>query len=259
MTTTQRRIALLTGASLATLGLAAVPAYAAPPHSALPDGTYPGTLSVDPTIEICDLATPPGSPCFFGVIDTTGAASTANINSFVAGQIEQVATGTISIANNGTAEHGAIAAALNGAGSATATANAPAFIRQLGGGASPNLTIVNNGNWLFDVSAVASATGVTGSAFANAHLNAALNQTAVGTNVAIGLTNNATMTVVAAAHAVAASVATAHARMGTKTTGGSAPSHVVGQIGTGTDRQSRYLEQRNAKHQCDRSRERQQC
>ena len=135
MTTTQRRIALFTGASLATIGLA-VPAYAAP-HSALADGTYPGVSTASDTVVICDLATPPGSPCFFGVIDTTGATSTATVDLFVNGQVQQAATGTVSMANNGSAEHGAIASANNGAGNATATANSPALLRQLGGARAP--------------------------------------------------------------------------------------------------------------------------
>ena len=54
MNTTQRRIALLTGASLATLGLAS-PALAAP-HTGLADGVYPGFNTTTDTIEICDLA-----------------------------------------------------------------------------------------------------------------------------------------------------------------------------------------------------------
>src|SRR5215203_1610590 len=79
MTTNHRRIALLAGASIAALGISA-PVLAAP-HDALADGTYPGATTTDDTIEICDLATPPGSPCFFGVIDTSGSNSVAVVNS----------------------------------------------------------------------------------------------------------------------------------------------------------------------------------
>ena len=72
MKTSHRRIALLTGASLTALGLAATPAIAAPhDNTTLADGVYPGASTTVDTIEICDIATPAGSPCFFGVKDTT--------------------------------------------------------------------------------------------------------------------------------------------------------------------------------------------
>src|SRR5262249_41750678 len=129
MTTTQRRIALLTGASLATLGFAA-PAYAALPA----DGTYPATgqPTVDDTIEICDLATPPGNPCFFGVVDTTGASSTArNGGDFTKGSIQQIpGTGTATISQNGSAQVGYVASAVNGLGDATANATGIALLFQ---------------------------------------------------------------------------------------------------------------------------------
>src|ERR1044072_9973689 len=96
MTTTQRRIALLTGASLATLGLA-TPAFAAP-HDTLPDGTYAGTDTTADTVTICDLAATPGSPCFFGVIDTTNPGA-ATVNTTANGQIFQhdTALGAVAI------------------------------------------------------------------------------------------------------------------------------------------------------------------
>ena len=125
MTTTNRRIALLTGASAAALGisaLAATPALAAP-HDALADGIYPGTVTADPTVEICDLATPPGSPCFFGVIDTVGPVSIVTVDTFAEGQVNQFAPSPATMANNGSAEFGAIAVATNAAGAATATAS----------------------------------------------------------------------------------------------------------------------------------------
>ena len=55
MTTSQRRIALLTGASLATISLA-TPAFAAP-HDTLAPGTYAGVDTASDTVTICDLAT----------------------------------------------------------------------------------------------------------------------------------------------------------------------------------------------------------
>src|SRR5690242_3075547 len=108
MTTTQRRIALLTGASLATLGVAS-PALAAP-HSGLADGTYPGFSTSTSTVEICDLATPAGSPCFYGMIDTVPPAA-ATVPAFALSQFDTGATISLSMANNGSAEIGAIAIA----------------------------------------------------------------------------------------------------------------------------------------------------
>src|SRR3954469_4108864 len=69
MTTSHRRIALLTGASISALGVSSIfaaPALAAP-HDAPADGTYAGTSTTDHTVTICDLATDTGA-CFFGVI-----------------------------------------------------------------------------------------------------------------------------------------------------------------------------------------------
>jgi hypothetical protein len=71
MTTSHRRIALLTGASITALGLA-MPAYAAP-HDTLADGTYPGVAdtnvpasAITETLVICEIAddldTIPDSP-----------------------------------------------------------------------------------------------------------------------------------------------------------------------------------------------------
>ena len=87
MKTTNRRIALLTGASAAALGmsaLAATPALAAP-HDTLPAGVYPGTDTTGAVVTICDVAV--ATPeCFFGVIDT-GVAATAVVNSTATGRI----------------------------------------------------------------------------------------------------------------------------------------------------------------------------
>src|SRR3982750_160696 len=221
MTTTQRRIALLTGASLATL-VTAVPAYAAPgttaPHSNLADGVYPGGATAADTVEICDLATPPGSPCFFGVIDTTGPTSTALVNLFANGQINQAAgPGTATLSNNGTAEFGAIASAVNGAGNATATATAGNVAWQQGFGSTVNYTIDNEGRLIFDAVANASATGAAGSAVANAHLTGSaggvLFQQGIATtgDATLHFTNAGTLTLAAIAHATAPSNASANA------------------------------------------------
>src|SRR4051812_27710236 len=125
MKTSHRRIALLAGASLATLGLAA-PGMAAP-HDTLPDGTYPGATATADVVEICNLDVDepgPGDLCFFGVIDTTGAAATALVNSTANGQIihHPGATGTL-LNTYVTAEIGAIASAYNTAANANATAS----------------------------------------------------------------------------------------------------------------------------------------
>ena len=90
MKTSHRHFALLTGASLAALGLA-MPAAAAP-HDTLPDGTYPGDSTTDDSIEICDLDPTPASPCFFGVIDGASvvqATASATVSSTANGQIVQ--------------------------------------------------------------------------------------------------------------------------------------------------------------------------
>src|SRR5215210_8331781 len=85
MTTTHRRIALLTGASVSALGLA-MPAYAAP-HDGLAAGTYAGVDTTADTVTICDLAEATPN-CFFGVIDDTDPAL-AEVNSVASGRIYQ--------------------------------------------------------------------------------------------------------------------------------------------------------------------------
>src|SRR5512143_1873667 len=127
MTTSHRRIALLTGASLAVLGTAS-PALAAP-HDGLPDGVYSGANTTDPTIVICDLdeTETPTDPCFFGVIDGVSvpqAVATAAVSSPADGDIWQrnAGAGSWSMVNatGDSAEIGAIAHAANAAGGATA-------------------------------------------------------------------------------------------------------------------------------------------
>src|SRR3954453_14967228 len=90
ITTSHRRIALLTGASLSALGIA-TPAFAAP-HDLAADGTYAGTSVVDTTapytdtITICAIAT--ASPeCFLGVKNSGAATETSTVNSVPTGQI----------------------------------------------------------------------------------------------------------------------------------------------------------------------------
>src|SRR5215203_3566163 len=80
MTTTNRRL-LLTGASIAALGIAS-PALADPwypadaPHNDVADGFYTGEVNapaaLNDEIVICDLADP--DPCFYGEVDHGGNA-----------------------------------------------------------------------------------------------------------------------------------------------------------------------------------------
>src|SRR4051794_2281211 len=128
MTTTQRRIALLTGASLATLGTAS-PALAAP-HTGAAAGRHAGISSTADTIVICDIATATPAPvattpCFFGDIETGTASAHAFVSTAVNGQIFQHDTGPLVdllLTNNGNAEIGAIATAANPTGAAVANA-----------------------------------------------------------------------------------------------------------------------------------------
>jgi hypothetical protein len=103
MTTSQRRITLLAGASISALGLSspalADPWYPTPaPHDNVANGTYAGTnVVVAPgdgvdTIVICDIATdgdPAATSCFFGEKDEGAGPRGA----FAANVITQDATG----------------------------------------------------------------------------------------------------------------------------------------------------------------------
>src|SRR4051812_45750260 len=118
MTTTHRRIALLTGASISALGMSALvasPALAAPHDGTgtggyLAAGTYTGIDTSAATLTICEIGTPdtpaPNSPCFTGVIDTTNPAF-AQVNAPANGQIYQHDTGAtvaLDLINDGSAE-----------------------------------------------------------------------------------------------------------------------------------------------------------
>ena len=181
MTTSNRRIALLTGVSLATLGLAS-PAIAAP-HDTLDDGIYPGATATADTVEICDLdADEPGvDPCFFGVIDGVSvpqAAATAVVSTPANGQIvhHPGATGTL-VNGYETAEIGAIASAYNTAAGASAQASVLGAIFQSTVAADASLNIYNTGNLLIDAVANASV-GETGNAYATAVVTNAIHQAA---------------------------------------------------------------------------------
>src|SRR3982751_227692 len=103
MTTSNRRIALLTGASLAALG-AATPAFAAP-HDLAADGTYAGTSIIDvtspftDTVTICSIGT--ASPEFsLGEKNSGAAEETSTVNSAATGQVRvqaPAATGPVTL------------------------------------------------------------------------------------------------------------------------------------------------------------------
>ena len=111
MTTSHRRIALLTGASISALGVSRFPAPAfAAPHDGLVDGTYEGHGTTNHTVTICDIAT--NADCFFGVIDNTTGSAT--VDTTVTGKIVQSDNGgdiTLDMTNLAadSAEIGAIA------------------------------------------------------------------------------------------------------------------------------------------------------
>src|SRR6478609_1702778 len=143
MMTSQRRIALLAGASITALGIA-TPAFAAPhypapaPHDAVIDGPHPGTFdTTDDTISICNIGVgiPDNPDCFFGDRETGTGNQTANVTSTAAGQIHStraspVGVVDISITNAAyasdypyhTAEIGAFASANGGSAFAYLTA-----------------------------------------------------------------------------------------------------------------------------------------
>src|SRR6185295_11362209 len=183
---TNRRIALLTGASLAALGvsvLTAAPALAAP-HDTLGTGSYPGFGTADDTIVICDLDPTPTSPCFFGQIDRTGGP--AIVASTAAGEIFQYVTApdaSASMANDAgsSAEVGAISV---GGPAGSAHIFGPA-IRQYTNGTTNDAvgTINNAGNLLIDAYA-------TGSAAANAGVSTGIRQTATAYDSAVANLNN---------------------------------------------------------------------
>ncbi len=90
MTTTQRRFALLSGASLSALGvsvLTATPALAAP-HNQVIDGIYGGTNTTSDIIPICAIADDPAD-CFFGEKLTGSGTVGVIVASTTEGQIYQ--------------------------------------------------------------------------------------------------------------------------------------------------------------------------
>src|SRR3954463_16318001 len=172
MKTSHRRIALLAGASICALG-AAAPAFAAAPHVGKDEGTYPGATTTADTVTICDLATPAGSPCFFGVIDGQGttpiATANAVVNSTLTGQIIQNPGHVGYLTNDGVAEVGAIANAAAATGNVFASASLVSAVQQVTNYATGDihLTFGNTGSLLLDASANAAVAG-TAAALGNA-------------------------------------------------------------------------------------------
>src|SRR3954462_3882372 len=178
MTTSHRRIALLTGASLSALGIA-TPAFAAP-HDLAADGTYAGTSVVDTTapytdtITICAIAT--ASPeCFLGVKNSGAATETSTVNSVPTGQIlvhaPTATDASLSVVNaaGSSAEIGAVAIATGAAAVANATNSVPGAISMTAAGTGDlALTVTNGGTLLLD--ALASANATTGDATADAQV-----------------------------------------------------------------------------------------
>ena len=121
MTTTHRRIALLTGASLSALGvsvLAATPALAAPHDDPASLGIHPGVATTSDIITICEIAD--NTACFFGSNQQSASPVLAVVNSVPTGQIRQAHLGntTLQLVNsdNGygsSAEVGAVAIVTN--------------------------------------------------------------------------------------------------------------------------------------------------
>ena len=209
MTTTNRRIALLTGASAAALGmsaLAATPALAAP-HDTFGPGTAAGTDTTGAVVTICTLAT--NATCFFGIYDTAAGAATANVTSTADGEIfhhDNAGLVDISMINaaGDSAEVGAIAS-----GTTLANAFLQSPVLQTGTGTDVTLNFDNDGILLVD--AVAVATGGAATANANADIFVGVWQLASGTTVDLNLTNDGTVTVLASALATATNDANAHA------------------------------------------------
>jgi outer membrane autotransporter protein len=206
MKTTHRRIALLTGASVAALS--AAPAFAAP-HDVAGTGTYAGTNTSTATVTICDIAGADPS-CFFGVYNTGAAAVAVAVNTAANGQIFQHDGGgditlTMINATGDSAEVGGIAVA-----STNADARLDFPVRQTGTGSAVSLYFENDGALLVD--AVASATGGAATADADATVYAGINQYAhLATSAHVSLVNNGTLTVAATAVATATNFASASA------------------------------------------------
>jgi hypothetical protein len=225
MQTTHRRIALLTGASVAALGAAAPTFAATVPGPAGHTITQAGDIT--DTLVICDIAPAlPSSPCVYGVDNTGTGTVTSTVNSQPTGQIVQdlnstagSASGTIT--NNGAAEIHAIALATAPvAGLASADASISTGVFQ-------SVSALETANAVFTIAgttattgtdasllilASAVATGTNAVAGADVHgINQVAAATGVGFDAAATITNNGTLTVEAIASAFGTTAADADA------------------------------------------------
>ena len=201
MKTSHRTLALLAGASLATLGLA-MPAAAAPVSEPGPSG-HTGLVAND-TLTICAIDTDPDAPdCTFGTIDLGGVGTTlVDVDTVAEGQIRQTAPAapgniTLNIVNDGDAEIYAVA---TGTSSATAVINS-AIMQTANAVGTAVLNIDNNGILLID--AIASSTGTIPDAFATIEPGILQDVTSTGAGDALAnFTNDGTLTVLASANAI---------------------------------------------------------
>ncbi|HET7093293.1 MAG TPA: hypothetical protein VFI22_07445, partial [Thermomicrobiales bacterium] len=210
MTTSQRSLALLSGASISALGLA-MPAYGAVVTNPGPaPHVIVSATSITDTLVICAIDDDPDAvDCLYGVSNTGGTGlQTATVNAPANGQVQQVLTATGpgstvngTISNNGDAEIQALVTA----GAAAGAANAEAFIEdavQQIGKAPGNVILgfTNSATLLID--AVATATANIALARAT-ELNGIFQRAdSTGTGDAVvAATNSGTLTVVATANA----------------------------------------------------------
>ena len=214
MTTSHRRITLLSGASLAALGFAS-PAFADPhypgaaPHdAATATGVHPGTSityaagTAQDTIDICAIADNPA--CFLGVKNEGAGAQVSLVNSTPTGQINlfaPAATDTVdlnvTVATGDSAEIGAIAISTV-AGDADATL-VTAISMTASGNDDIALTVTNNGNLLIDALAVATDTVAAAVATASVTYGIYQNATSTGGDVINSVVNNGNLTIAATA------------------------------------------------------------
>ena len=171
MTSSQRRIALLTGASISTLGISALglatPALAAPHDSVTPNVYYPGGTATS-DIAICDIAGT--EPCFYGIVAEASPTATANVDTTAEGRIYQNHLGNTNLVLSNTgdsAEVGAIASVTGTPAAAVANASLASAVEQWAGWGSTDTVTLDNGDGSLLIDAVASAVGGT-AATANA-------------------------------------------------------------------------------------------
>jgi hypothetical protein len=215
MTTNQRRIALLTGASIAALGIAG-PAFAAPrfpaaaPHDAASNGTNAGTnVLVNPSnpvdeIVICEIGAPDPDPCFFGDVESGDPSQTASAGNVIS-QTVTAATDEVNldIVNDAadSAEIGAVAMA-NKSGDAFADLTNAIQQSVLGADDDVSATVTNNGTLLIDALAVSVQTANNATAYATLAGGIGQYASSTGGAVSLSVVNDGYMTIAATAAAI---------------------------------------------------------